>query len=91
MCRSSVLDIESIRWVEQAVWDLKARIGMHKDDYESLTELIADVKTLDAQLMSSRPKTAIVREILRSIRGQLEDRDPDLSIRIGTFLGDCPL
>lgn len=86
LCRSIILDKESIRWVEQTVWDLKAQIGLYKSGYDLLTELIADVKTLDAQLMSPRPKTAIVREVLCSIRDQLENNDPKFSARIGNFL-----
>jgi len=86
LCRSIILDKESIRWVEQTVWELKGRIGLYEDDFDPLTELIADVKTLDAQLMSPQPKTAIVREILCSIRDQLERNDPKFSIRIGNFL-----
>jgi len=88
LCRSVILDRESLRWVEQSVSELKARIGLLKDDYDSLTELIADLKTLDAQLMSPRPKTAVVREVLCSLREQLERSDPDYSTKLGSFLGD---
>ncbi len=33
---------------------------------------MADLKTIDVQLGSSRPKTAIIRECLRSIKETLE-------------------
>jgi hypothetical protein len=38
-------------------------------------ELAADIRTVEAQLASPRPKTAIVRECLRSIHGALEGSD----------------
>ena len=88
LCRSVVLDTESIRWVEQALAELKANIGRLTDAYDPLTELIADLKTLDAQLMSPRPKTAVVREVLRSVREQLKDGDPHFSTKIGNFMDD---
>ena len=36
--------------------------------YETLTEVIADVRTIEAQLISPRPKTAVVRACLEGLR-----------------------
>ena len=51
---------------------MKAQVGQLGLDYDGLTELTADLKSMDAQLASSRPKTAVVRECLRSIRNNLQ-------------------
>ena len=58
--------------VEQVVLELKNQTGSLGLDFDALGELMADLKTMDAQLDSSRPKTAIVRECLRSILGVVE-------------------
>jgi hypothetical protein len=53
--------------VEQIVAEVKDQTGTLGLDFDTLTELMADLKTIDAQLGSSRPKTAIVRECVRSM------------------------
>ena len=58
--------------VEQVVSELKNQTGSLGLDFDALGELMADLKTMGAQLDSSRPKTAIVRECLRSILGVVE-------------------
>ena len=52
--------------VEQIASELKDQTGSLGLDFDTLTELMADLKTIDAQLGSSRPKTAIIRACLHS-------------------------
>ena len=67
-----VMDPVSCRGVEQAAGELKSRAGNLGLDFDGLSELMADLKTIDAQLDSSRTKTAIIRECLRSIKELLQ-------------------
>lgn len=67
-----VMSRHSCQMVEQAAARLKIQVGELGIDYDGLMELTADLKSIDAQLSSSRPKTAVVRECLRSIRDNLE-------------------
>ena len=53
--------------VDQIVTELKVQTGSLGLDYDTLGELMADIKTIEAQLDSSKPKTEIIRECLRSI------------------------
>jgi hypothetical protein len=62
-----ILDSAGRHAVEQTVTLLKSQTGKLGLDYETMTELMADLKTIDAQMTSSRPKTVIIRECLRSI------------------------
>lgn len=62
-----ILDSSGRQAVEQIAAELKGQAGNLGLDFETLTELMADLKTIDAQLGSSRPKTAIIRECLSSI------------------------
>ena len=58
--------------VTQIVSALKDQTGSLGLDFDTLGELIADLKTMEAQLDSSRPKTAIIRECLRSVLDVVE-------------------
>jgi hypothetical protein len=75
--------------VEQIVSELKNQAGSLGLDFDTLNELMADLKTIDAQMESSRPKTGIVRECLFSVLAILENSSDNKSIgRIGTLVGN---
>ena len=84
-----IMDSNSCRGVEQAADVLKIRAGNLGLDFDGLSELMADLKTIDAQLGSSRPKTAIIRECLRSIKTVLEDKADNESLaQVRVLLGE---
>ena len=60
--------------VEQIVIEIKDQVGTLGLGFDTLTELMADLKTIDAQLDSSRPKTTIIRQCFLSIGGVLETK-----------------
>ncbi|MGD8368095.1 MAG: hypothetical protein PVG78_10655 [Desulfobacterales bacterium] len=70
-----VLEDPGIQAVDRIVSGIKSRSETLGLGFEPAAELIADVKTIDAQLASPRPKTAVVREVLRSILAVLESAD----------------
>jgi len=63
--------------VEQVVSGIKTKAGSLGLDYDTLEELLADLKTIDVQLTSSRPKTKIIRECFQSIIDVLQKVDTD--------------
>jgi hypothetical protein len=74
--------------VEQIATELKNQAGSLGLDFDTLTELMADLKTIDAQLGSSRPKSAIIRECLRSVLAVCKNfGDNNISDRIRTLVG----
>ena len=84
-----VMDPVSTQGVEQAAGELKSQAGNLGLDFDGLSELMADLKTIDAQLGSSRPKTAIIRECLRSIKGILEGTEKsEVLLKIQGLLGE---
>jgi hypothetical protein len=84
-----IMDTNSCRGVEQAAGDLKSKAGNLGLDFDGLSELMADLKTIDAQLGSSRPKTAIIRECLCSLKTVLEDlADNESLVQIRALLGE---
>jgi hypothetical protein len=75
--------------VEQIVAEIKDQAGTLGLDFDTLTELMADLKTIDAQLESSRPKTAIVRQCFVSIRGVLKAKpNSSLNGSVNGLLGE---
>ncbi len=73
--------------IEELAAKLKAGAGQLGLDYERLSELMADIRTLDAQLCSPRPKTAVIRESFRSIKTVLEKSDAaDLAAQVAAVL-----
>ncbi len=67
-----ILDDAAHKAVENVINGLKAEIGKSGLNFETLNELVADIRTVDAQLFSSKPKTAIIRECFRSVKAALE-------------------
>jgi hypothetical protein len=85
----TVLDQTRSQAVGQVADQIKAQAGNMGLEFEKLTELMADLKSIDAQLDSPRPKTAIVRECLRSIKETLEGRVQEDSLaKISGLLGE---
>jgi hypothetical protein len=75
--------------LEQIVAEIKAQTGTLGLDFDTLTELMADLKSIDAQLESSRPKTAIIRECLNSLSGVLKGKpNSNLTSSVNSFLGN---
>jgi hypothetical protein len=69
---SRVMD-QAVRETVEGVCDaIKAQAGSLGLDFDTLAELMADLRTIGDQLSSPRPKTAIVRESLRSLEGVLQ-------------------
>ena len=86
---NTVLNEAACQAVERIVADLKRQIGEKRLDFDSLAELMADLKSIDAQMSSPNSKTAIIRECFRSIIGVLQKTgDTDSLIPLKTLLGD---
>ena len=84
-----ILDQIRCRAVEELIASFKARVGNLGLDFDRLNESMADVKTLDAQLESPRPKMAIIRECLRSLKSVLEKTGDDINLgKIRELLGE---
>lgn len=63
------LDDESCGKLAAFINRYKAGVEDAVLSFELLEEIVMDIKTLEVQLTSSRPKTAIVREILTALAG----------------------
>ena len=64
----SPLDARQRQLVEEVLTTLKAEVGASGLDYETLAEVMADLHTMQAQMISPRPKTTVIRACLGGIR-----------------------
>jgi hypothetical protein len=63
----SAIDEAGCGKIEEITRDLKHQAGSLDLAFDALNEFLADLKTIDAQLGSPKPKTIIIRECLRSL------------------------
>jgi hypothetical protein len=84
-----VLEAEAREALETLVADLKQQTGSLQLPFDGLSEWMADLKTVDAQLESPHPKTGILRACLESLREPVARADlPSLSRRIQAMLAE---
>jgi hypothetical protein len=72
----NVLDGPAAEAVERVLADLKAAVGALGVPYEKMADIVADIRTAEAQLTSSAPKIAVIRECLTALKrlsGSLPD------------------
>lgn len=82
--RGPVLEEAAVAALSSLLADVKARLTETGAAYDRLEEMVMDLKTIDVQLLSPRPKTAIVREALRSLHSAFSTiGDSGLSERLG--------
>ena len=77
---------QAVKLVSGEIKQAAGRLGLL---YDTLSELMVDLKTIDTQLESPRPKTAILRECFHSIKSLLDKAgDKENVRRIDGLLGN---
>jgi hypothetical protein len=66
-----IVESDAARAVEAAVTEIRTAVSSAGMEYGATEEIIIDIKTLETQLMSPRPKTKIIREVLWSLASVL--------------------
>lgn len=86
---SRIMDPAVCQAVERVCDGIKSQAGSLGLDFDTLAELMADLKTVADQMGSPRPKTAIVREGLRSVEGVLKQFAGNRSLAgVRALIGD---
>jgi len=67
-----VLEGPCLETVTRVLDDIKAALPDKGLSYDQLNETMTDIKTIEVQLLSCRPKTSVIREVFRSL-GQALD------------------
>jgi hypothetical protein len=66
-----VLDENDHTTVQSALAAVKRAMGNTAAPYDHLEALVIDIKTIEIQLLAPQPKTAVIREVFRSLHGTL--------------------
>jgi hypothetical protein len=69
----AVVNEADLQLLEQLVEGIKKVTCARPMEFALLETVVFDLKTLEVQLLSPRPKTAIIREVLADIRDTLAD------------------
>jgi len=73
--KGPVADENDRRTIHQLTQEIKDALVGLSVEYELLEEIILDLKTIDVQLLSPKPKIAVLREIMRSLHNALTTAD----------------
>lgn len=85
--RGPVLEEEAVAALTSLLTEVKTRLSKTSAGYDQLEEMVMDLKTIDVQLLSPRPKTAVVRETLCSLHSVFSTLgDSGLSERLGKII-----
>ena len=83
---ADIMDATICAGVENTLAAIKVWAGSSRAEFNDLAELTSDIKSADAQLGSPQPKTAIVRECLKSLKSILERNNADEQVRAVNLL-----
>jgi hypothetical protein len=64
---SPVLDEQGRRSLDTVLTAIKSYLAKTPTAFDRLEEVVIDIKTIEVQLLSPRPKTAVIRTILNSL------------------------
>ncbi len=82
-----VLDDDALSTVNHMTDEIKKTFDTAGRPYPKMEEIIIDMKTIEVQLLSPRPKTDIIREIFRSIHLALKDgENNELTARLDALI-----
>jgi hypothetical protein len=85
--KGPVMEKKAIDAIAPLIKEIQNRISRNEATYEQIEEMVMDLKTMEVQLLSPRPKTAIVREVLRSLHATLNAAgESDITEKIGKML-----
>jgi hypothetical protein len=75
--KGPVADENDRRTIHLLTQKIKDALSGHGVEYELLEEIILDLKTIDVQMLSPKPKIAVLREIMRSLHKAFAAADVD--------------
>lgn len=85
--KGRVLEARGRKVLERIIEEVKGKISGSGASYDILEEMIVDVKTIEAQLFSPCPKTAVFREVLKSLLENIRELgDKDLAFRLTAMI-----
>jgi len=72
---NTILEVQGKEAVEKIIGGIKESLTGNSKAYIKLEEMVIDIKTIEVQMLSPNPKTAVIREILRSLSQSIEGEE----------------
>ena len=83
-----ILSEDGLKAVEEMLALIKGCVAGNSAPYEVLEEIVIDIKTAELQLLSPKPKTEIIREVLKSLNESIRATENSaLSDQIAAMTG----
>lgn len=83
-----VLTDQDRTYIENLLAETKSALAAGAGEYQVLETLVMDMKTIEVQMLSPSPKTAVVREVLKSMAQALPQKEfADIMGRINQMAG----
>lgn len=67
-----ILDEQGRACLDLILPEIKIMAAQTRLEYPVMEEILMDIKTMEVQMLSPKPKTAVIREVLKSIQGGCE-------------------
>ena len=78
-----ILDDNGKTAVSTVSKEIQTWIAKNGGAYDQIEEMVIDLKTIEVQMLSPNPKTAVIREVLRSLQSTLDTAGgSDIAARI---------
>lgn len=83
--KGPVLEAPGKKDLEAVLKEIKQQMTLSNADYGLWEEVIMDIKTIEVQMLSPHPKTAVIREVLKSL-GQCLSGKADLKEKLAALI-----
>ncbi len=84
---SPVLDEQGQKVMQELLDKIRSALDSKALPFDLMEEIIIDLKTIEVQMLSPKPKTSIIREIFKFIDQNLKDLVPqDLKLELQTII-----
>lgn len=89
---SPVLDEQGQKAVQELLNKIRTALDSKAISFDLMEEIVIDLKTIEVQMLSPKPKTSIIREIFKFIDENLKDLVPqDLQLELQTITAKIDL
>ncbi len=85
--KGQVIEASGHEIVNRLLSDVKKEMAQGKKAYPQMEEVVMDIKTIEVQMLSPKPKTSIIKEIFRSLHQNLkQSSSPALTEKLHTII-----
>jgi hypothetical protein len=82
----TILNDQDKENVDTLLSEIKSVLVSGLKEYETLESVVMDIKTIEVQMLSLSPKTAVIRAVIKSIQDAFPSKDnPEIAARLSAM------